>query len=169
MPDAFRVEGLEAFGKSLLAFAEVVERDVSNHVKDLAYRLVYNFVMETPQYSGAAASAWRVGLGAPELVTEKPRYVTPDAGPGVGDKPYDRNTNRNMKAVNDALMACGFEIGMYTLRAGDVWILNGLDYALWFPTGQHAPGKPLRKVNLPQRTVPQIVRDSLDVSSVLRF
>lgn len=169
MRDEFRVEGVDAFAKSLKSFVQVVERDVSRHVKDLAYRLTFNLVMETPQYSGAAASAWRVGLGSPEYITEKPYYRVPDAGPGVGDKPYSRNGNRNMRAVNDALMACSFEIGMYSMRDGDLWIVNGLDYAQWFPGGEYAPGKALRAVNLPQRAVPQIVAASLNPTSVLRY
>ena len=169
MQGAFQREGEEAFLKRLSEFVRVVERDTTEHVKSLAYRLTWNLVMETPQYSGAAASAWRVGVGTPESVTEKPYYRVPDAGPGVGDKPYNRNNNRNMKAVNDALMLCSFEIGLYSLKAGDVWLTNGLDYAQWFPAGQHAPGKALRAVNLPQRSIPQIAEASLRPSSIMRY
>lgn len=169
MQGVFQLDGEEAFVKRLSEFVQAVERDTTRHVKSLAYRLTWNLVMETPQYSGAAASAWRVGSGSPEYVTEKPYYRVPDAGPGVGDKPYSRNHNRNMRAVNDALQMCSFEIGLYSLKAGDMWIVNGLDYAQWFPTGQHAPGKALRAVNLPQRSIPQIVEASLRLSSIMRY
>lgn len=168
MPDVFQVNGLDAFKKSLEEFIHVAERDVSEEIKNLAYRIAYNLVMETPQYSGAAASAWRVGLGSPDYITDKPYYAVPSAGPNVGDAPFSKR-NRNMQAVNDALKACGFEIGMYTIKAGDIYIMNGLDYVGWFESGQHAQGKALRAENLPQRRVAETLAASLNISSVLRY
>ena len=168
MPAAFRLDGVESFEKSLEAFVRTAEQDASTHVKDIAYRITFNLVMETPQYSGAAASAWRAGIGAPELVTEKPGFAVPGAGAEVRDNPYSK-MNRNMSAVNEALALCGFEIGMFKLSDGSLYISNGLDYAQWFEQGQYAPGKALRAANLPQRTVHDSVVASLDATSVLRF
>lgn len=168
MPDSFRVEGLEAFEKALSSFASRAEREVGEWVKNYALTLTYNLVMETPQYSGAAASAWRVSVGSPEYIAEKPYFIVPTSGPGIGDAPYSR-ANRNMQAVNEALALCSFEIGMFSLKDGDMYISNGLPYTGWFEIGQYAPGKALRTENLPQRGVAQTVRDSLDSHSVLRF
>lgn len=168
MPAVFQVDGIEAFQKSIERFVKVVEQDTSQHIRNLAYRISFSLVMETPQYSGAAASAWRVGIGSPELVTDKPFYAVPTKGAQVLDIPFSKR-NRNMKAVNDALALCGFEIGMYTLPAGDLYIMNGLDYTTWFEQGMHAPGKMLREVNRPQRQVAQVVRESLNAASILRF
>ena len=172
MSDSFRLDGIEAFEKSMKDFFEVASRDVQEHVKALAYTITYNLVMQSPQYSGAAASAWRIGIGSPEYITDKPAYAVP-AGPknlsgAQTDNPYSMR-KRNMNAVNDVLALAGAEIGSYTLPAGDVYITNGLDYALWFETGQSDSGKALRIQNMPHRTVAQVVGDSLGSSAILRF
>jgi hypothetical protein len=170
MSVAFQVDGIAEFTKSLQAFAKAAERDVVNHTKGLAYRITYNLVMETPQYSGAAASAWRVGLGSPEYITDKPSFKVSDIGimePGLRE-PYSKK-DRNMKAVNEALVLCGFEIGMFHLAHGSIYITNGLEYTQWFESEQYMAGKALRQVNLPHRGVNAVVLDSLNASSVLRF
>lgn len=168
MPGAFRLDGAEAFQQSLRAFLRAAEHAANERVRGIAYSITFNLVMETPQYSGAAASAWRVGIGTPEIVTEKPRFPVPGEGPGVGDKPYSKR-NRNMAAVNEALALCSLEIGMFGLQHGSLYISNGLDYTKWFEQGQHAPGKALRMANLPQRKVHEVVMDSMNAASVLRF
>lgn len=160
MSGAFLFEGLEDLERDLRAFADALERDTNTWIKDLAYTVTYNLVMETPQYSGAAASAWRVGIGAPAYITEKPEFAGPGAGSGaVGDNPYSKR-NRNMQAVNEALFDAKLELMTYTILRGDIHIMNGLDYAHWFEQGLHDEGSPLRAQNLPHRAVAQVVADS---------
>lgn len=170
MSDAFRIEGLDDFAKALESFAVLAEADINRHVRSIAYNLTYSLVMETPQYSGAAASAWRVGIGSPELVTEKPEYYVPGSVDGqlFVERPYSKRS-RNMQAVYDALMACSTNIAAYTVHSGSLYISNGLDYTQWFEQGEHAPGKALRAQNLPQRTVDRVVQDSLNMTNTLGF
>lgn len=170
MSAEFRLDGEVEFRKSLEGFFRAAEQDASRYVQALALRITYNLVMETPQYSGAAASAWRVGIGSPEFETEKPDYKVSGFGPAApGDvEPYSKQ-NRNMEAVNKALALCSYEIGMFGVMHQALYISNGLDYTQWFEKGEHAPGKALRQVNLPQRTVHDTVLSSLQASSVLRY
>ena len=158
MPDAFRFEGLEAFEKALKGFAQVVEQDVTRYVKTIAHQITFNLVMESPQWSGAAASAWRVGVGSPVIVDVKPDLD--------GLTIYSRR-NRNMEAVNAAMSEAAAEIRGYRLEYGSVYILNGLEYAQSFPSGR-AGDQALRVVNLPQRGVKLAVLDSLSMMSALK-
>lgn len=170
MPDAFRVDGLGNFLKALESFGDMVEADVNSHVQGLAYSLTYSLIMETPQYSGAAASAWRVGIGSPDYITEKPEYYVPATvkDQSVVESAFSKR-HRNMQAVYDALMACSANIAAYTIGQGPMYISNGLDYVHWFEQDLHDAGSPLRQQNLPHRKVNQVVQGALDSPSTLRF
>lgn len=178
MVDAFRVDGVEAFERSLLDLVETARLDASRHVRDLTYRITFNLVMETPQYSGAAASAWRVGIGTPEYVTEKPKFALAQEVDSRGFKvdvnPFSKR-RRNMSAVNEALGKAAAKVAGYQvpLVAGGlpIYIVNGLPYTHWFEVGegQSGPSRPLRMVNLPQRKVGIVVAESVYPSSSVRF
>lgn len=168
MSDVFRLDGIEAFESAIKTFIEVAERDLSEGVKRIAYAITYNLVMETPQYSGAAASAWRVGIGAPEYITEKPDFAVPEK-PGLGgftDNPFSKR-NRNMTAVSEALTLGKATINAYIIGRGDVYISNGLDYAQWFEQGQYDSSKALRQQNLPHRVVNRVMLDSLNILPIM--
>ena len=162
MSVSFRLEGFDDFELALKGFASKAEQGISKWVRNYASSLAYTLVMETPQYSGAAASAWRVGIGAPVYVTVKPDYYVPGAVEDQikVDDPYSKR-KRNMTAVNDALTACTAVIGTYSLPMGSLYISNGLPYTGWFETGEYAPGDPLRIQNLPQRKVVDSMRAAL--------
>lgn len=168
MSDVFRLDGIEAFESAIKTFIEVAERDLSEGVKRIAYAITYNLVMETPQYSGAAASAWRVGIGAPEYITEKPDYYVPGTVEDriKVDNPYSKR-NRNAAAVSEALTLGKATINTYTLGRGDVYISNGLDYVQWFEQGKYDEGKALRKQNLPHRVVDRVMLDSMNILTIM--
>jgi len=170
MPDLFQLDGIEGFESAIKTFIEVAERDISEGIKRIAYAITYNLVMETPQYSGAAASAWRVGIGAPEYITEKPDFEVPKGATGISgavpDAPFSKR-NRNTSAVSEALTFGKVAISAYTLGRGDVYISNGLEYAQWFELGQYDKGKALRQQNMPHRVVDRVMLDSMNILPIL--
>lgn len=160
MSDSFRFDGIEQMEAALRAFARQAEDDVTHRIRSIVGTLTYQLVMETPQYSGAAASAWRVGIGAPNNVTDKPEFILPGSKGGT-EEPYSRK-NRNPAALIAAMYVANATIGRYIIGQGDVYITNGLDYALWFEEGKVSASKALRSQNMPHRTVGRVLTDYIN-------
>ena len=165
MSDGFNVTGLEAFEKALLGFAGTVGTDVTNKIKALTLTISYTLILETPQYSGAAASAWRAGIGAPSNVTDKPYFPLKGAsGHGyLSGTPYS-NRDRNPEAVAEAINQCAGVIASFKLGMGDIYVSNGLDYVHWFEHGMAGDGIPLRTVNVPPRRVALVLSDTVGLA-----
>lgn len=152
MPDAFRFNGLTEFEKALIAFEGVAAKRVSQAIYSLSYRILVGAVRGTPQWSGGAVASWRVGIGAP---------VYEDRTEAYKDKQgYDlfSMVTRNRDAEAEALVFGEESLARYTLGMGTIHILNAVDYAAGFPSGNAGPDRlgvtvALRTVNRPQRTM----------------
>lgn len=156
MRDAFRFDGLEALAKALDGFEPVARADVSQAVVSLSLRILEGAVMGTPQWSGAAAASWRVGVGAPVFADRSSGYTG-----GIFSM-----QSRNQEAVNEALSLGPDSLWAYTLKMGNIYIMNGMDYAVGFPQRKAGPDKDgntvaLRIENLPQRSMYRLVQDVL--------
>ena len=149
MPDVFRFEGLDALEKALSGFEVVVRTDVNHEVASLSLRILEGAVMGTPQWSGGAAASWRVGIGAPVYEDRTDNYTSDEGN-------IFSMQNRNSSAVAEAMDLGKQALLGYTLGMGDIYIMNGVDYAVGFPSRKAGPDKnnvtvALRVENLPQK------------------
>lgn len=156
MPDVFRFDGLDELEKALRGFETVARADVSQAIISMSHRILEGAVMGTPQWSGAAAASWRIGVGTPIYADR-----TDDYPGGIFSM-----QNRNPQAIAEAMNMGQQTLAGYQLGMGNIYIMNGVDYAVGFPQRKAGPDKDgltvaLRVENLPQRSMYRLVQDVL--------